>query len=127
MEGPISFWGYKEQESNLILPEHDDDDELYITYNITVFWLHVSTLHFGIETASFTPSFYSHFYNKFTHHLQKRSPFVLYDDDRMSSLWGRKWILIKFRQTWFWTCHSKFAFILSNFLHISLCHKVMQV
>ena len=27
MEGPISFWGYKEQESNLILPEHDDDDE----------------------------------------------------------------------------------------------------
>jgi len=27
MGGPISFWGYKEQESNLILPEHDDDDE----------------------------------------------------------------------------------------------------
>ena len=27
MEGPISFWGYKEQESNLILPEHDDDVE----------------------------------------------------------------------------------------------------
>ena len=27
MEGPISFWGYKEQESNLILPEHDDGDE----------------------------------------------------------------------------------------------------
>jgi len=27
MEGPISFWGYKEQESNLILPEHDEDDE----------------------------------------------------------------------------------------------------
>jgi hypothetical protein len=25
MEGPISFWGYKEQESNLILPEHDDE------------------------------------------------------------------------------------------------------
>ena len=25
MEGPISFW-YKEQESNLILPEHDDDE-----------------------------------------------------------------------------------------------------
>ena len=25
MEGPISFWGYKEQESNLILPEYDDD------------------------------------------------------------------------------------------------------
>jgi len=30
MEGPISFWGYKEQKSNLILPQHDDDDdELY--------------------------------------------------------------------------------------------------
>jgi len=28
MEGPISFWGYKEQESNLILPEHDNDDDL---------------------------------------------------------------------------------------------------
>jgi len=27
MEGPISFWGYKEQESNLILPEHDDDND----------------------------------------------------------------------------------------------------
>jgi hypothetical protein len=27
MEGPFSFWGYKEQESNLILPEHDDDDD----------------------------------------------------------------------------------------------------
>jgi hypothetical protein len=27
MEGPISFWGYKEQESNLILHEHDDDDD----------------------------------------------------------------------------------------------------
>jgi len=27
MEGPISVWGYKEQESNLILPEHDDDDD----------------------------------------------------------------------------------------------------
>jgi hypothetical protein len=27
MEGPISFWGYKEQESNLILPEHDDEDD----------------------------------------------------------------------------------------------------
>jgi len=25
--GPISFWGYKEQESTLILPEHDDDDD----------------------------------------------------------------------------------------------------
>ena len=28
MEGPISFWGYKEQESNLILPEHDDDEAM---------------------------------------------------------------------------------------------------
>jgi len=27
MEGPILFWGYKKQESNIILPEHDDDDE----------------------------------------------------------------------------------------------------
>jgi len=27
MEGPVSFWGYREQESNLILPEHDDDDD----------------------------------------------------------------------------------------------------
>ena len=27
MEGPISFSGYKEQESNLILPEHDNDDD----------------------------------------------------------------------------------------------------
>ena len=26
MEGPISFWGYKEQESNLILLKHDDDE-----------------------------------------------------------------------------------------------------
>jgi len=30
MEGPISFWGYKEQESNIILPELDDDnDDIY--------------------------------------------------------------------------------------------------
>jgi hypothetical protein len=27
LEGPIPFWGYKEQESNLTLPEHDDDDD----------------------------------------------------------------------------------------------------
>jgi len=26
MEGPVSFWGYKERESKLILPEHDFDD-----------------------------------------------------------------------------------------------------
>ena len=40
MEGPISFWGYKEQESNLIFPEHDDDDddddiaELYLEWKM---------------------------------------------------------------------------------------------
>jgi len=27
MEGPISFWGYKEHETRLILHEHDDDDD----------------------------------------------------------------------------------------------------
>jgi hypothetical protein len=27
MEGPISFWGYKEKESKPILPEHDGDDD----------------------------------------------------------------------------------------------------
>jgi len=27
MEGRIPFWGYKEQESNPILPERDDDDD----------------------------------------------------------------------------------------------------
>jgi hypothetical protein len=34
MEGPISFSGYKELESNLILPKHDDDDddELTVSY-----------------------------------------------------------------------------------------------
>ena len=35
MEGPISFWGYKEQESNLILPEHDDDDDDIYTFSAT--------------------------------------------------------------------------------------------
>jgi len=30
MEGPISFWGYKEQESNLILLEHDDDEQFVL-------------------------------------------------------------------------------------------------
>jgi hypothetical protein len=29
MEGPILFWGYKEQESKLILPEHYDNDDDY--------------------------------------------------------------------------------------------------
>ena len=28
MEGQISFWGYKGQESNLILSEHDDDENI---------------------------------------------------------------------------------------------------
>jgi hypothetical protein len=27
MEEPISFWEYKERESNLILPEHGDNDK----------------------------------------------------------------------------------------------------
>jgi len=45
MEGPISFWEYKEQESHLILPEHDDDDdddddvspyEIRVTHHIVV-------------------------------------------------------------------------------------------
>jgi hypothetical protein len=31
MAGPISFWGYKEQESNLILPEHHDDLSLVMS------------------------------------------------------------------------------------------------
>jgi len=51
MEGPISFWGYKEQESNLILPEHDDDDDdvlnkifplIMLLNNETVLWYFVS-------------------------------------------------------------------------------------
>ena len=37
MEGPILFWGYKEQESNLILPEHDDDDDDVKTFNLFFF------------------------------------------------------------------------------------------
>jgi hypothetical protein len=36
MEGPISFWGYKEQESNLILPEHDDGDDDDIFYDFVL-------------------------------------------------------------------------------------------
>ena len=46
MEGPISFWGYKEQELKLILPEHDDDDddalEPYCTLQLQIWqlWLH---------------------------------------------------------------------------------------
>jgi len=38
MEGPISFWGYKEQESNLILPEHDDDDILHMNNEYKTDW-----------------------------------------------------------------------------------------
>ena len=35
MEGPISFSGYKEQESKLILPEHDDDDDdCFVAYYV---------------------------------------------------------------------------------------------
>ena len=30
MEGPISFLGYKEQKSNLILPKHDGEYEIAI-------------------------------------------------------------------------------------------------
>jgi hypothetical protein len=37
MEGPISFWGYKEQESNLILPEHHDDDEIQFLISMSNF------------------------------------------------------------------------------------------
>ena len=37
MEGQISFWGYKEQESNRILPEHDDDDDDFLIWSMS--WL----------------------------------------------------------------------------------------
>ena len=41
MEGPISFWGYKEQESNLILPEHNDDDVWIETFwDLTPSFIH---------------------------------------------------------------------------------------
>ena len=39
MEGPISLLGYKEQESNLILPEHDDDDDIYIYIYISFIFI----------------------------------------------------------------------------------------
>ena len=42
MEGPISFWGYKEQESNLILPEHDDDDDISDYEDISL--IHISLI-----------------------------------------------------------------------------------
>jgi len=42
MEGPISFWGYKEQKSNLILPKHDDDNHTdthtHTQFNATSVW-----------------------------------------------------------------------------------------
>jgi len=38
MEGPISFWGYKEQESNLILPELDDDDMKTVGIDLSDVW-----------------------------------------------------------------------------------------
>jgi hypothetical protein len=48
MEGPISFWGYKEQESNLILPEHDDDDDDDdVTFTITTVVLVLVTSFLG--------------------------------------------------------------------------------
>ena len=34
MDGPILFWGYKEQELNLVLPEHDDDDHEFMLHAI---------------------------------------------------------------------------------------------
>jgi hypothetical protein len=43
MEGPISFWGYKEQESNLILPEHDDDE--MVKKYIHIFNSNISVAH----------------------------------------------------------------------------------
>ena len=43
MEEPISFWGYKEQESNLILPEHDD--MMMIFWNETLHVLDSSSVH----------------------------------------------------------------------------------
>ena len=44
MEGPISFWGYKEQESNLIFSEHDDDDDDDDEEKTNSFWLPSNTI-----------------------------------------------------------------------------------
>ena len=44
MEGPISFWGYKEQESDLILPEHDEDDDEVLIINYGIIIKSISTL-----------------------------------------------------------------------------------
>jgi len=32
MEGPISFWGYKEQETRLTFNEHNDVDDNFMYY-----------------------------------------------------------------------------------------------
>jgi len=60
MEGPISFWGYKEQESNLILPEHDDDDDDYKTAvvlecgRLPGLWLVEITRMYYLSTVKYT-------------------------------------------------------------------------
>jgi len=44
MEEPISFWGYKEQESNLILPEHDDVEVVSVpgvVFTVSAGWKHI--------------------------------------------------------------------------------------
>jgi hypothetical protein len=52
MEGPISFWGFKEQESKLILPEHDDDDDdehnlLLSNFNLKKILSFITATYFG--------------------------------------------------------------------------------
>jgi hypothetical protein len=50
MEGPILFWGYKKQESNLILSEHDDDDDDDDDDDIrSLYWLFVSLTSFSMK------------------------------------------------------------------------------
>ena len=56
MEGPISLWGYKEQESNLILPGHDDDDEVEHVFHRTDFH-ETRKLPSGIVLSSSLPNF----------------------------------------------------------------------
>jgi hypothetical protein len=51
MEGPFSFGGYKEQESNLILPEHDDDD-IRLQLQFIIHFLPVSS-GFHMDTRAF--------------------------------------------------------------------------
>jgi hypothetical protein len=61
MEGPNSFWGYKKQESNLILPEHDDYEDIYIYIYIYIyldrvrlFWLNIKgprKIQFNLRTT----------------------------------------------------------------------------